>query len=147
MSQFKSPFVKLQWVFSKMTLVLFSAWMITALLNISFGYDTTSFGGVQSIPAFAKEFGGLKGDGTYALSASRASFMSSVAFAGKLLGAMTAPMPVEWFGHRYVLWVACLILFIGVILECTAHSVAQFVIGRCIVYYRYTLQARTMFHH
>lgn len=64
--------------------------MLTSLLNIHFGYDTTSFAGVQSIPAFAQKFGSRQSDGSYALSASRASFMSSVAFAGKILGAIVS---------------------------------------------------------
>ena len=86
------PRLSLKQVFKKMTVPLFTAWMITSMLNIMFGYDTTSFGGVQSIPAFAKEFGSGIPDakGAYALTASRASFMSSVAFAGKLVGTLVS---------------------------------------------------------
>ena len=122
-------------VFKKMTLPLFTAWMITSLLNIMFGYDTTSFAGVQSIPAFAKEFGGPDGKGGYALSASRASFMSSIGFAGKLVGSLTAPLPIEKFGHRYTMWALCVVTWVGVIIEATSWSVAQFVVGRVIVYF------------
>lgn len=89
----RNPFTRLRWVFQKMTIVLFFSWMTTSLLNIMFGYDTTSFAGVQSIPSFAREFGSQDGDGSYALSASRASFMSSIGFAGKLLGAMVGSVP------------------------------------------------------
>jgi hypothetical protein len=72
----------------KMTLALFSACFITAMLNMLFGFDTTSFSGVQSIPAFEHQFGTPTGDGEYGLSGSRASFMSSVAFAGKFFGTL-----------------------------------------------------------
>lgn len=79
-------------MFKKLTYPLFMCWIITAILNILFGFDTTSFGGVQNIPAFQNEFGTPIGEnGSYALSASRASFMSSVAFAGKFLGALVCP--------------------------------------------------------
>lgn len=77
-----------QYVFGKMTVRLFVAWMITALVNIVFGYETTSFSGVQSIPAFAKEFGSKTGPDEWALSAARASYTSSSAFAGKLVGSL-----------------------------------------------------------
>ena len=79
-------------IFKKLTYPLFMCWIITAILNVLFGFDTTSFGGVMNIPAFQNEFGTPIGeDGSYELSASRASFMSSVGFAGKFLGALVCP--------------------------------------------------------
>lgn len=82
-------------VFKKMTPALFTAWMITSLLNVMFGYDTTSFAGVQSIPAFACEFGSYDPEqDACALSPSRASFMSSVGFAGKLVGTLVCAKAV-----------------------------------------------------
>ena len=76
-------------VFGKMTTRLFIACLVTALLNLLFGQDTTSFSGVQSIPAFDRVFGTPIGKNhSYALSASRASFISSVAFAGKFVGTL-----------------------------------------------------------
>lgn len=75
-------------LFEKMTPVLFVSWMITAQINIIFGYETTSFSGVQSMPSFAKEFGSQDSSGKWALSAARASYTSSTAFAGKLIGSL-----------------------------------------------------------
>lgn len=84
-----APFEKIYDVFRKMTWKLFFIWMLTSVLNIMFGYDSTSFSGLQNIPSFAREFGTPNSsDGSYGLSASRASFMSSVGFAGKLLGTL-----------------------------------------------------------
>ena len=77
-----------RFVFRKMTGRLFMVWMISALVNIIFGYETTSFSGLQSIPAFAKEYGSKTATGTYALSPARASYTSSTAFVGKLLGSL-----------------------------------------------------------
>lgn len=71
-----------------MTTRLFIACFITAMLNMLFGFDTTSFAGVQSIPGFAKQFGSQLPDGTYSLSSGRASFMSSIGFAGKFFGTL-----------------------------------------------------------
>lgn len=78
----------LQTMISRLTWPLFAACFITAMLNMLFGFDTTSFAGVQSIPAFDRVFGTKQPDGSYALSASRASFMSSVGFAGKFMGTL-----------------------------------------------------------
>ena len=77
-----------RYVFRKMTTRLFVSWMITAMVNIVFGYETTSFAGVQSIPAFEREFGSEVKPGEWALSAARASYTASTAFAGKLLGSL-----------------------------------------------------------
>jgi hypothetical protein len=90
-TQQQSALTGFKLIFRKMTFPLFMCWMITAVLNILFGYDTTSFGGVQSIPAFTREFGSPTGDsGKYALSPSQASFISSIAFLGKLFGALVS---------------------------------------------------------
>ncbi|KAF3407108.1 High-affinity glucose transporter ght1 [Talaromyces pinophilus] len=128
---------------NKMTPALFSACFITAMLNMLFGFDTTSFAGVQSIPAFERKFGTPTGDGGYGLSGSRASFMSSVAFSGKFFGTLTAPIFIELLGHRYTMWILCMISFVGIIIECTSHKVVQFVLGRIIVYYSVGLAENT----
>ena len=86
-------FGSLKTMYRKMTMTLFMACLITALLNLLFGFDTTSFAGVQSIPAFEREFGTPIGTHkSYALSASRASFISSSAFAGKFLGTLVCTL-------------------------------------------------------
>jgi hypothetical protein len=78
----------LKGMIKKITPALFTACFITAMLNMLFGFDTTSFSGVQSIPAFERQFGTPTSDGGYGLSSSRASFMSSVAFSGKFFGTL-----------------------------------------------------------
>lgn len=81
-------------ILRKFTLTLWMSCLTTALLNILFGYDTTSFSGVQAIPGFVSHFGTpTLPDGGYQISASRASFMSSVAFVGKLLGVLVRSSP------------------------------------------------------
>ncbi|MCJ1305333.1 hypothetical protein MMC08_008147 [Hypocenomyce scalaris] len=137
-------FGSLKTMYRKMTMTLFMACLITALLNLLFGFDTTSFAGVQSIPAFEREFGTPIGTHkSYALSASRASFISSSAFAGKFLGTLSAPFLIERIGHRYTIWILCIISFVGISIECSSHIVAQFVVGRIIVYYSVGLAENT----
>lgn len=90
-------------IFKKMTPTLFMACFITALLNMVFGYDTTSFGGVQNIPSFVRQFGDKTGPNKYVLTASRASFMSSVAFAGKLTGTLVRILHTPACCHRWLI--------------------------------------------
>ncbi|KAI0473559.1 general substrate transporter [Xylariaceae sp. FL0804] len=95
-----------------MTWPLFLACFFTALLNIS-------------IPSFARRFSSQsKPDGT------------SIGSAGKFVGTFTALLLIERLGHRMRIWILCAISFVGVATECTAHTVAQFVVGRIIVYCR-----------
>jgi MFS transporter, SP family, sugar:H+ symporter len=49
----------------------------------------------------------------------------------------TAPFFIEYLGHRFTIWILCVISFVGIIIECTSHLVVQFVLGRIIVYYRF----------
>jgi Sugar (and other) transporter len=79
----------------KITPGLFLVCFVTAMLNMLFGFDTTSFSGVQSIPAFERQFGTPTSGGGYELSSSRASFMSSVAFAGKFFGTLVRTIPLS----------------------------------------------------
>jgi MFS transporter, SP family, sugar:H+ symporter len=131
-----------RYVFRKMTWPLFSAWMISALVNIIFGYETTSFGGVQSIPAFIKEFGEETAPGKYTLSPARASYTSSTAFAGKLIGALIAPFLIERWGHRVGFWILVVVVWIGIIIEASAKEIAQFIVGRIIIYFRFVVLER-----
>lgn len=134
----------MKYVFRKMTWPLFSAWIISALINIIFGYETTSFGGVQSIPAFDRKFGQKTASGTYALSAARASYTSSTAFAGKLIGSLVAPFFVERWGHRIAIWILVVVVWIGVIIEASSNHIAQFIVGRIIIYFRFVINPRLL---
>ena len=135
----------MRYVYNKMTWPLFSTWMISALVNIIFGYETTSFGGVQSIPAFVKQFGDKTAKGTYVLSAARASYTSSTAFAGKLIGALISPYIVERWGHRIAFWILVVVVWIGVIIEASSKNIAQFIVGRIIIYFRFGHPSKLLF--
>ena len=61
--------------------------------------------------------------------------MSSIGFAGKFVGTLTAPFPIEKIGHRYTMWALCVVAWVGIIIEATSYSVAQFVVGRVVIYF------------
>lgn len=42
---------------------------------------------------------------------------------------------IEPLGHRWSIWIVCVISWVGVTIECTSHTVAQFVVGRIVVYF------------
>ncbi|KAI5459520.1 general substrate transporter [Mariannaea sp. PMI_226] len=73
--------------------------------------------------------------GKWALSTSRASYTSSSAFGGKLLGSLCAPFLVERYGHKIAIWTVTIIVWVGVILEATSSHIAQFIVGRIVIYY------------
>lgn len=65
--------------------------------NLALTLMFSSFGGIQNVPAFEQQFGEPIGEnGEYKLSPSRASFMSSIGFAGKFFGALvTIPLQLS----------------------------------------------------
>ncbi|KAK7054677.1 hypothetical protein VNI00_003140 [Paramarasmius palmivorus] len=118
-----------------MTPRLFAITAFMALGNIIYGYDTASFGGVQAIPAFGKQFGEF--DPTlnrYALSAYLSSLLTSLAFLGKLVGTIIIGPLTEHYGHKTGMLVLCAVTIIGTILQLSAKSPWQFLVGRIVVY-------------
>ncbi|KAJ3744892.1 general substrate transporter [Lentinula detonsa] len=109
--------------------------LFLALGNVIYGYDTASFGGVQAIPAFGKQFGIFDPTlGQYALPAKTSSLLTSLAFAGKLIGTIIIGPCTERFGHKFGMLLVCIFTIIGTIIECTSKKAAQFLVGRIIVY-------------
>lgn len=76
------------------------------------------------------------------LSCARLVHTSSTAFAGKLVGALLAPFLIERWGHRVGFWILVVVVWVGIIIEATAHEVAQFIVGRIIIYFRFCRQGR-----
>ncbi|KAL0578680.1 hypothetical protein V5O48_003300 [Marasmius crinis-equi] len=88
----------------KLTPRLFFIVGLMSLGNVIYGYDTASFGGVQAIPAFGKQFGTFDSKlNRYSLPARTSSLLTSLAF-------------------------------LGTIIQLTAKKSAQFLVGRIIVY-------------
>lgn len=54
----------------------------------------------------------------------------------------SAPLLIERIGHRYTMFILCMISFAGIIVEGTSDLVVQFVLGRIIVYYRFVFSEK-----
>ena len=51
----------------------------------------------------------------------------------------SAPFVVERFGHKISIWCVACIAWLGVILEASSSSIAQFIVGRVVIYFRHAL--------
>ncbi|KAJ8079086.1 hypothetical protein AAF712_006464 [Marasmius tenuissimus] len=119
----------------KLTPRLFFIVGLMSLGNIIYGYDTASFGGVQAIPAFGRQFGTFDSKlNRFALPARTSSLLTSLAFLGKLIGTIIVGPCTEKFGHRVGMIVLCAVTIVGTIIQLTAKKAAQFLVGRIIVY-------------
>ncbi|KAJ3995448.1 general substrate transporter [Lentinula boryana] len=84
---------------------------------------------------FSKQFGIFDPTlGQYALPAKTSSLLTSLAFAGKLIGTIIIGPCTERYGHKFGMLLVCIFTIIGTIIECTSKKAAQFLVGRIIVY-------------
>jgi MFS family permease len=79
--------------------------------------DTGSFGSLQAIPAFLRQFGEEQANGTFALSTSRRSIMNSVVFIGKGLGCLVFEPIVSWIGYKKLMFIIMALQIVGVVGE------------------------------
>ncbi|KIW52225.1 hypothetical protein PV05_07884 [Exophiala xenobiotica] len=114
-----------------LTLVFVMLYMGSCAFN--FGYDVGNFGAVQGMQSFGKRFGECNDTtGTCALPAWLSSLMTSLPFLGKAMGAIACGPIAERFGRKTAVLVLAILSFIGVLLQTTATTAAQFTIGRFI---------------
>lgn len=88
-----------------------------------------------SFTAFARKFGEPHEDsktGLYFLPAYLSSVMTSTPFFGKLVGALACGPICERWGRRYALALLAVISLVGVTLQTSATTAAQFTVGRII---------------
>ncbi|WVQ68314.1 uncharacterized protein L199_006521 [Kwoniella botswanensis] len=103
--------------------------------DLMFGIDTGSFGSLQVLPSWLKDFGHLDpATGKYSNPTSRTSIMNSVVFAGKLVGTMAFEPIAERMGYKKTMYISAIIQFIGLIVELTAKNWQVFTVGRIIAY-------------
>ncbi|KAK5221948.1 hypothetical protein LTR72_006204 [Exophiala xenobiotica] len=114
-----------------LTLVFVMLYMGSCAFN--FGYDVGNFGAVQGMQSFGKRFGECDDTtGTCALPAWLSSLMTSLPFLGKAMGAIACGPIAERFGRKAAVLVLAILSFVGVLLQTTATTAAQFTIGRFI---------------
>ncbi|KAH8812767.1 general substrate transporter [Xylogone sp. PMI_703] len=112
------------------TLVFVMFYMASCAYN--FGYDVGNFGAVQGMAAFGRKFGECNSKGACALPAWLSSLMTSLPFLGKALGAIACGPIAEKLGRKHAVLVLAILSFIGVLLQTTATTSAQFIVGRFI---------------
>ncbi|KAG2420820.1 hypothetical protein HFD88_000434 [Aspergillus terreus] len=118
---------------SLFTPVVFFLTIYLSLATLNFGYDVGSFAGVQALTPFAKRFGHYdQTSETWALPSYLASLMNSLPFIGKLIGALTCGPIAEKYGRRVAVAVMACISLVGVTLQTSATTAAQFTLGRII---------------
>ncbi|KAN0100175.1 General substrate transporter [Tylopilus felleus] len=98
-----------------------------------FGYDIGVISGILIMPDFIRRFGQVSSDGTYYLSSSRQSIITSLLSAGTFVGSLAQAFTTDSMGRRgsILLWSA--IFTIGVAIQtATTYSIVQITIGRFI---------------
>ena len=83
---------------------------------------------------FAHQFGVLGANGKYALAAPVASAANATPYLAKMIGTLICGPLMEKFGRKAAIFSIAIISFVGVILQISTTSIAQYIVGRCICY-------------
>ncbi|KAF5559019.1 hexose transporter 2 [Fusarium mexicanum] len=119
--------------FSEMNGTMVFLLMYMCFCSFNFGYDVGNFGSVQGMQAFGRQFGTCDGEtGKCSLQPWLSSVMTSVPFIGKALGTVICGVIAERWGRKIAIMGLIIASFIGVLLQTTATTAAQFTIGRFI---------------
>lgn len=96
-----------------------------------YGYDVSWWSSVLGMPAFTKRYGKYNATtDTYAISAPLQSAGSAVPTAGLVFGAMLCFAISDRIGRRGAMIATSIMYLIAIIIEVTANSYAQIVVGR-----------------
>lgn len=117
----------------------FYAWLFCSFAALGaclYGYDGVYFTGISAMDVFAKHFGSELPDGTYEISASDLSIMTSVINIGELVGSLTAAPLNDILGRKGVFLIASIMIIIGVVLQLAAdHQQSLIIAGRILLGY------------
>lgn len=113
----------------------------TAFLLLPFGSpayksvsDTGSFGSLQALPSFLRQFGEVSATGEYELPTTRKSIMNSIPWIGKLAGCFVVEPLIDRIGYRNSIIITAGIQIVSMIIEMTAKTWQQFTVGRNFAY-------------
>ncbi|OAQ98488.1 hypothetical protein LLEC1_04179 [Akanthomyces lecanii] len=114
-------------------LVFFMIYM--ALCAFNYGFDVGTFSGVQGMHSFSRRFGEYnEKKNIFAIPAWLLSIMTATPFLGKAIGcAICGPIAEKW-GRKFAICGLCILSFIGVTLQTSAASAAQFTVGRVFTF-------------
>ncbi|KZT08817.1 general substrate transporter [Laetiporus sulphureus 93-53] len=98
-----------------------------------FGYDIGVISGCLIMDDFVERFGQQNSDGSYTLSSSRQSIITSLLSAGTIVGSLGQAFTSDRFGRRGSILMWSFIFTIGTVIQTsTVHSIAQLVVGRFV---------------
>ncbi|GAQ39483.1 hypothetical protein AtubIFM56815_007825 [Aspergillus tubingensis] len=104
---------------------------------ILFGYNQSGVGGLDDFPSWVRVFPEIDTVNTTGAQESHNATVQGAVVAsytiGALFGSLICTMIGDMLGRRRSIFSGALIALIGQILECTAYSLAQFVVGRVIL--------------
>ncbi|KZT74921.1 general substrate transporter [Daedalea quercina L-15889] len=107
--------------------------VFTAFGGFLFGYDIGVISGCLIMDDFIDRFGQQNADGSFTLSSSRQSIITSLLSAGTIVGAIAQAFTSDRWGRRGSILIWSFIFTIGTVLQtATVHSLAQIVVGRFI---------------
>ncbi|KAL5387960.1 hypothetical protein DPSP01_003358 [Paraphaeosphaeria sporulosa] len=105
-----------------------------ALGACQYGYDGVYFSGIQAMSTFIRHFGERQPDGSYAISASDLSIMSSMINVGELVGSLGAAPINDFFGRKGAFLIAAIVAIVGTVLQTiTDHDKGVIIGGRVIL--------------
>ncbi|KAM0545822.1 hypothetical protein ACHAPJ_011149 [Fusarium lateritium] len=105
-----------------------------AFCAFNFGFDVGTFGGVQAMHSFTSQFGECDQENVCALPGWLSSVMTATPFLGKAAGCIACGYIAERWGRRAAILGICIVSFVGVTLQVSATTAAQFTIGRVITF-------------
>lgn len=111
--------------------------LVLAPSFIVFGYNQSGAGGLVSFPSWIKEF--PETDTTDAVGAqkSKNSTVQGAVVACYTIGALFGSLSCTWIGNRLgrrrTIFLGACVCLVGQAVECTAYSLAQFVVGRVVL--------------
>ncbi|KAJ7068220.1 general substrate transporter [Mycena amicta] len=98
--------------------------LFTALGGFLWGFDTGSIGPIIVMPQFEKQFGSISAtvQGLFV-----SSIIATAAFSSLISGALS-----DRISRTYTISLGALVFSIGAVIACSASSLAQLFIGRCV---------------
>ncbi|KAJ3484767.1 hypothetical protein NLG97_g6977 [Lecanicillium saksenae] len=106
-----------------------------ALCAFNYGFDVGTFSGVQGMQSFAKRFGEYNDrKKKFAIPGWLLSIMTATPFLGKAVGCIICGPIAEKWGRKVAILVLCILSLIGVVLQTSAGSAAQFTVGRVFTF-------------
>lgn len=111
--------------------------LIVAPSFILFGYNQAGLGALLTLDDWVKQFPEIDTKNTTGAEkdakATLQGFVVATFVIGALIGSLSCSYTGDKFGRRNVIFVAGICTLIGEILECSAFSLAQLIVGRVII--------------